>query len=130
MRFAVLEVDAEVAVKAVVDGAGSVGHTVHGRSINMVFIQNEYRPAVPAPCAAVDFFENGGVIGGGGLGIQVVNPAPTDGGEGFAGSHILDGELRLFGNHGAYVIFKPIQHFGGIGLAAGTGAAAGRGRRA
>ena len=55
VRFAVLKMYAEVPVKTIVNGAGTVGHAVHGRRVYVAFIQDEDRPAVPTPRAAVDF---------------------------------------------------------------------------
>ena len=68
---AVIKMDAEMAVEIIVcDGVGAVGHAVHGSGVNMAVVQHQNCPAVPAPAAAINGFEGGGISGCQGLAVQ------------------------------------------------------------
>lgn len=51
---------------------------------------------------------------GAGLSIHVIGSGPADSLKGFAGFHILDGKLGVFGDDLGHVVFKPVQRFGRV----------------
>lgn len=101
MRVTVGEVDAVVAVDVVAcDLAVAVGHAVDQGGVIDAVDRHEYRPAVPAPGAAVDPTQLGGIRRGQGLHISVIGAAvpllPT----GQAGLDISDRDRRAAGGGG------------------------------
>lgn len=102
MRVTVGEVDAVVAVDVVAcDLAVAVGHAVDQGGVIDAVDRHEYRPAVPAPGAAVDPTQLGGIRRGQGLHISVIGAAvpllPT----GQAGLDVSDRDRRAAGGEQA-----------------------------
>lgn len=96
MGLAVLKMDAEMAVEAVGDGGGAVGHTVHGRGVHMSVVKDKDGAPPPAPmnrrkCSSWPLYPRWCAAP-----RQDVAAGPADGLEGLAGLYILDGKARVF----------------------------------
>ena len=110
MSLALVEVDAEMAVKiVVVDCSGAVGHAVHGRGVHMAIVFDQHGPAFPAP-VAIDALHDLRVGSGLGFRVDMVGAAPPLHGKDLARLNILDLEGRAFGNLAAAAV-EPVQTF-------------------